>query len=282
MAPRDRESQIIRGNMRNHQKIRVLDDDEIVLLGSFSDLRPPTGERHNQTVCLCWWRVRVADLVIADASSQKILGVSVLSASKAKLVAVTIGAWGNKDTSSLISYEDFKSSPVPTPLVDDTQKNPWRLIFLEKDSFLHTKVISSYSTPLKGTIRAIHCVDDKILVANNVLNALDEFHAIAFPIEPTGHHIPCADRGFYVEHICTFQEGEEKRIFLVQTSCDPFGNCVFCYGGSRSADLLCRRRNQIFCLQSRRAAALAGGAIEKRPRSHFFHFHAVFGQNVIK
>ena len=100
--------------MRNHRKIWVLDDDEIVLLGSFSDLAPPTGERHNQTVCLCWWRVWVADLVIADARSQKILGVSVLS--KAKLVAVTIGAWGNKDTSSLISYEDFKSSPVPTHL----------------------------------------------------------------------------------------------------------------------------------------------------------------------
>ena len=91
-------------------------------------------------------------------------------------------------------------------------------------------------------IGAIHCIDDKILVANDVLSALDEFHANTFPIEPTGRHIPCADRGFYVEDICTFQEGKEKRIFLVQTSCDPFGKCVFCYGGSRSADFLGRRR----------------------------------------
>ena len=134
--------------MRNHRKIRVLDGDEIVLLGSFSDLGP-IGEKHNQTVCLYWWRMQIADLMIANASSQKILGVSVLSTPKAKLVAFTIGAWGNKETSSLISYEDFKLSPVPASLVDDTQKNPWRLIFLEKDYFLHSKVISSYSTPLK-------------------------------------------------------------------------------------------------------------------------------------
>ena len=67
------------------------------------------------------------------------------------------------------------------------------------------------------------------------------FDANAFPIEPTGRHIPCVDRGFYIEDICTFQEGDERRIILVQTSCDPFGKCVFCYVGSRSADLLGRK-----------------------------------------
>ena len=221
VAPRT-ESQIIRGNMWKHQKIRVLDDGEIVLLGSFSDMGD-IGERHNQVVTLYWWRMQIPDPLIANASSQKILGVGVLVALTAKLVAVTLGAWGNKDTYNLISYTDYKFSPNPTPLDNGAQKNPWRLVFLEKKSLLQAKIVSSYCAPLKGTISAIHCVNDKILVANNVLNVLDEFDANTFPIQPTGRQIPCADRGFYVEDICTYEKDNEKRIVLVQTTCDPFG-----------------------------------------------------------
>ena len=122
VAPRA-ESQIIRGNMWKHRKIRVLDDGEIVLLGSFSDMGD-IGERHNQAVTLYWWRIQIPDLLIANASSQKILGVGVLSTPAAKLVAVTLGAWGNKDTWDLISYTDSKFCPMQSPLDTGTQKNP--------------------------------------------------------------------------------------------------------------------------------------------------------------
>ena len=72
------------------------------------------------------------------------------------------------------------------------------------------------------------CVDDKVLVANDMSSVLDEFDASSFPIKPTGRQIPSDDIGYHVDDIYTLEHNNKKSIVLVQTSCHAFGK-LFLY-----------------------------------------------------